>query len=172
MHQNQAKTSMKTIQNHIKNYWTLQYYDIFWCTRISGVNKRWAIESSTFRKFVEKFWKGGLGERRKKGRGGEKEEERETRGKKKRENGEEKKRNCERSRRKPKMIGERYENERRTFPPPLSCHYLKSLKFVWGVPKWKFLRGEKWKMGNSLTLTSPTFDCTPLTMPPDQNASK
>ena len=118
MHQNQAKTSMKTIQNHIKNYWTLQYYDIFWCTRISGVNKRWAIESSTFRKFVEKFWKGGLGERRKKGRGGEKEEERETRGKKKRENREEKKRNCERSRRKPKMIGERYENERRTFPPP------------------------------------------------------
>ena len=55
---------------------------------------------------------------------------------------------------------------------PLSCHYLKSLKFVWGVPKWKFLQGEKWKMGNFLTLTSPTFDCTPLTTHPDQNASK
>ena len=65
-----------------------------------------------------KFWKEGPGEGGKQGRGGEKEEERETRGKEKRENGEEKKRNWERERRKPKMIGERYENERRTFPPP------------------------------------------------------
>ena len=40
-----------------------------------------------------------------------------------------------------------------------SCHFFKTLKFVWGVPKWKFLRGKKMKMGNFLNLS--TFDSTP-----------
>ena len=26
-------------------------------------------------------------------------------------------------------------------------HFLKPLKFVWGVPKWKFLRGKNQEMG-------------------------
>ena len=46
------------------------------------------------------------------------------------------------------MEGERYESQ-----------FVKPLKFVWGVPKWKFLLGKNWEMGNFLT--SHTFDCTP-----------
>ena len=52
--------------------------------------------------------------------------------------------------------GKRYENEQRTFFF-FACHFLKPLKFVWGVPNWKFLRWKNREMGNFLT--SPTFDC-------------
>ena len=64
-----------------------------------------------------KFWKEGPGEGGKQGRGGEKERKgkREVRKKGKWRGKEEK---LGKGRRKPKMIGERYENERRTFPPP------------------------------------------------------
>ena len=59
------------------------------------------------------------------------------------------------------MERERYENEQRTFFFFfLACHFLKPVKFVWDVPKWKCLRGKKigkWEF----FLTSPTFDCTP-----------
>ena len=45
------------------------------------------------------------------------------------------------------MDGERYEKKQRTFSFFFSfffaCHFLKPLKFVWGVPKWKFLRKKK-----------------------------
>ena len=46
-----------------------------------------------------------------------------------------------------KMKGERYENEQGTFLFSFiyffACHFLKPLKFVWGVPKWKFLPGKR-----------------------------
>ena len=37
--------------------------------------------------------------------------------------------------------------------------FLKPLKFVWCVPKWKFVLGKNREMGKSL----PTFDCTLVT---------
>ena len=72
-------------------------------------------------------------------------EEKEKRGKEKRENGEEKKGNCKRGG--GKLKGERYESEQRTFSFSFffGCHFLKPLKFVWGVPKWKFLQKKKKK---------------------------
>ena len=75
-----------------------------------------------------------------------KEEERETRGKEKRENGEEKKRNCERERRKPKIIGERYENERRTFFPPFLSLF-EITEICLGCTKMEISTGRKMENG-------------------------
>ena len=85
------------------------------------------------------------------GKGGKREGKRrkgEKTGKEKGGNGEEKKENC-------KMGGEenlKMQNNKwkgkgmkvsRVFFFFFSCHFLKPLKFVWGVPKWKFLQGKK-----------------------------
>ena len=92
-------------------------------------------ESPTLGKFGGKFWKeGGNDGRGKNGRERGK-EEREQRGKEKRENGEGKEGKIVEENLKLKGERERYENEQqRTF----FFHFLKQLKFVWGVPKWKF----------------------------------
>ena len=64
----------------------------------------------------------------------------------------EKKGNIKRGGGKLKMEGKiflmKMSNEQRTF---FFCHFLKPLKFVWVVPKWKFLWGKNWEMGNFLT---------------------
>ena len=55
------------------------------------------------------------------------------------------------------MEQERYENEQRTYFSFFfsfkktfffACHFLKPLKFVWGVPTWKFPREKigKWEI--------------------------
>ena len=72
----------------------------------------------------------------------------------------EKKGNCKRGGGKLEMDSrvERYENMNMSRGHLYACYVLKPLKFVSGVPKWKFLPGKSiW--GNFLT--SPTFVCTP-----------
>ena len=103
------------------------------------------------RKVWGKFWQGEKGRKRGKKRGRGKEA-----GNKESENGEEKKGNCKRGGRKlSKMEGKRYGNEEMSRGPFFfffffSCHFLKPLKFVWGVPNsnWKFLQGKigKWEI--------------------------
>ena len=43
------------------------------------------------------------------------------------------------------MEEKRYENEQKTFFSSsfFPCHFLKPLKFVWGLPKWEFLPGKR-----------------------------
>ena len=108
-------------------------------------------ELPTLGKFGGKFWKEGGKEEKGKGEGKRRKGKREAR----------KEGKMERKRRQivkgggVKLIIERgrYENEQSQQTTFLfACHFLKPLKFVWGVAQWKF--GGKF-------LTSPTFDCTP-----------
>ena len=70
-------------------------------------------------------------EEEKNGREREKEEEREQRGKEKREKGKWKGKEG-------KILEENLKLKEERFFFFLSFHFLKPLKFVWGVPKWKF----------------------------------
>ena len=114
---------------------------------------------------------GRKGERRKRGRERENDEEREKRGKEKRENGEEKKGNyCKRGGGKLKIYkwkGKGMKMSRGPYRGPFLFFssffwlvtFLKPLKLVWGVLFGNFYRENNREMGNFLT--SPTFDCTP-----------
>ena len=67
-------------------------------------------------------------------------------GKEEKENGQEKKENLKGKMWKiengMKMEGEKYEEEHRTFFF-FACHFLKPLKFVWGLPKWTIFTRKK-----------------------------
>ena len=93
-------------------------------------------ELITLGKFGEEFWKeGGNDGRGKKGRERKKRRKGNDR-QGKRENGEENEGKIEENL---KLKGERYEMSRGLSFFFFACHFLKPLKFVWGVPKWKFL---------------------------------
>ena len=87
-------------------------------------------ESPTLGKFGGKFWKEGGKRKKMEGR-----EEKRKGNREAREKGEGKEGKIVEENLKLKGEIERYENEQqRTF----FFHFLKPLKFVWGVPKWKF----------------------------------
>ena len=106
---------------------------------ISGVTRggRVAHPWKVWGKFGRKVEMGKWGKREGRGKKGKergKEEERERSKKKKWKMERE---NCKGEEENLKWKGERYENEQRTFV--FACHFLKPLKFVWGVPKCKSL---------------------------------